>query len=96
MGGVDMDEWMDGLIPRQCLFSSLDWRVGIVLRLQKNENEVGTRDSLRRSREMKETPHSFDHFKSPSLEPQLVIWTRRPLEPEKVLCLGRQNYFLMA
>ena len=44
---------MDGLIPRQCLFSFLGWRVGIVLRLQKNENEVGIRDSLRRSREVK-------------------------------------------
>ena len=44
---------MDELMPRQCLFSSLNWRVGIVLSLQKNENEVRTRDSLRRGREMK-------------------------------------------
>ena len=50
---------MDELMPRQCLFSSLNWRVGIVLSLQKNETEVRTCDSPRRGREMKHGECAF-------------------------------------
>ena len=41
-------------------------------------------------------PGNSDYFKSPSLEPQLVIRTRRSPELENILCLSHQNYFLMA
>jgi len=54
MGGVDMDGWNDTTVVLVFFLG-----LGLSLCLQKHENDVGTRDSLRRGREMKHDRRAF-------------------------------------